>query len=738
MTKKNALLLTACSLFALASCGGETPASSSINASSESSSASSSESLGRLSVESSGVSFCQYDKIDYDNFSVKDSSSGEKVASFSIWYDNEELKDGESRFLKVGTLALVFKATGYEDFSFSIDVKRSTNLSETLSIVSSPKKTSYKKGDTFDEDGLSLALSLSYTRKSTEDVEETIPVESYEIKIEGQEASGYVFQEEGHTLKYALIEAKNIEGESIVASLPLVVDSSSKEAGSAKIEDKEEKYVWTSDESEMKVSFYNANVSKEKAYYSPEEINLDFNLNSYCNKDCALFRQTPSLGNVPLLVVPVVLNGFEEYATEENRTKIEKAFFGKSEEGDDAPGCSLSSYYYYSSFQQLHFCGEVTPYFNPTKEGYMGYTNPYGFSTSTPGSIAKDALDWASKTQGIDLDEYDSDDDGYVDGIWLIYVESPTTPLTGNVSAFWPFTSTAAVSPGTKENPTANTFAWAGTEHLYGSRAMPSYVEKQGVDAHVIMHETGHMLGLNDYYSYQPVSTGEGRYSPLGLMDMMDRDFGDHNPYSKILLGWVKPYLVLDDCEISIPSNQVQNSVFLLPYDEKVYKFDDLGRVILNPFDEYLLLDYYTYENLYKDSCENEGQSYSFPSSSGARLYHVDARVLSYENNSFSLPNDPDEVMTSSKQYYRLITNSQAGERAESNYGVKGLEDYFDEVRLISKDNVKVDGFDIPSENSLFKVGDAFKFEDYSSQFFEGGLDSKKTFSTQFEIVSIG
>lgn len=731
MTKRKTLLLLSTAFCLLASCASQGGAAT--NSSIETSQAS----FGALSVEAKAKAFYQYDAISYEDFAVK-GSSGEKVSGFSIWLGEEELVDKESRLLKVGTLTLLFKAEGYSSFSYSIDVKRSTNFSQSLSLSSLPKKTSYQNGESFSSDGLKLSLSLSYTRQSNENVEESIPLEDYSITIEGKEAEGYVFKGEGHALKYALIEGKDIQGKSLYYSLPLSLEAASREETNPAIADEEEKYAWTSDASKMSVSFSNPSQSKGKAYYSPEEINLDFNLNSYCNKDCASFRQTPSLGEVPLLVVPVVLNGQEENATEENHKLIEKAFFGKSEENDKSPECSLASYYYYSSFKQLRFTGKVTSYFNPVKEGYKGYAHPYSFNTSTPASLAKDALDWASKTQGISLDDYDSDDDGYVDGIWLIYVEGGSSNLTGNFSAFWPFTSTAALNPGSKENPSANTFAWAGTAHLYGSLALSSYVKKQGVDAHVLMHETGHMLGLNDYYSYQSVSTGEGYYSPLGFMDMMDKDYGDHDPYSKLLLGWIKPYLILDDCEISIPSNQVQNSLFLLPYDGKTYQKDGLGRIILNPFDEYLLLDYYTYENLFKETYEADSSSYSFPTVSGARLYHIDARVVRYEKGSFILPEDPDEVLTSNSSYYRLITNSQAGERAEGSYGVKGLESYFDEIRVIPEDNVKISGLNSPSESALFKVGDEFNIESYSSQFYQGEFDNKKTFSTSFKIVSIG
>ncbi|MGD0782738.1 MAG: hypothetical protein ABSA30_07760 [Candidatus Aminicenantales bacterium] len=52
------------------------------------------------------------------------------------------------------------------------------------------------------------------------------------------------------------------------------------------------------------------------------------------------------------------------------------------------------------------------------------------------------------------------------------------------------------------------------------------------------MHETGHALGLPDYYDYDPtVGPGGG----LGELDMMDADRGDHNCFSKMLLDWVTP-----------------------------------------------------------------------------------------------------------------------------------------------------------------------------------------------------
>lgn len=218
----------------------------------------------------------------------------------------------------------------------------------------------------------------------------------------------------------------------------------------------------------------------------------------------------------------------------------------------------------------------------------------------------------------------------------------------------------------------------------------------------------------------------------------MDGNVGNHNPYSKMLLGWIKPYVVLGDCSIEIPSSQVENILFLLPYDGKTYGKDEEGRIVLNPFDEYLVLDYYSPENLYKDVYGRNGSSYVYPSAKGGRLYHIDARALIYSNGQYTLPSDPDSILDSHELFYRCISNSQAGERAESNYS-KQIKDYFDEVRLISKDNRLVDGsLNKPSNDSFFQAGDSFSLKDYGNQFHYGGkFDNEKSFSTEFAITSL-
>ena len=55
--------------------------------------------------------------------------------------------------------------------------------------------------------------------------------------------------------------------------------------------------------------------------------------------------------------------------------------------------------------------------------------------------------------------------------------------------------------------------------------------------AHTLIHETGHVLGLPDYYSYK--EKGVGDKSGIATFDMMYSNNGDHNGFSKWMLGWV-------------------------------------------------------------------------------------------------------------------------------------------------------------------------------------------------------
>jgi len=73
-----------------------------------------------------------------------------------------------------------------------------------------------------------------------------------------------------------------------------------------------------------------------------------------------------------------------------------------------------------------------------------------------------------------------------------------------------------------------NTYSWQWEARPYPGTFNPR----------VVIHETGHALGLPDYYDYDGSIGPDGG---VGGLDMMDGNWGDHNCFSKFLLDWINP-----------------------------------------------------------------------------------------------------------------------------------------------------------------------------------------------------
>ena len=102
---------------------------------------------------------------------------------------------------------------------------------------------------------------------------------------------------------------------------------------------------------------------------------------------------------------------------------------------------------------------------------------------------------------------------------------------------------------------------------------------------------------------------------------MMDCSLGDHNAFSKMLLGWNRPYVPTGSSKIHLRPSQGNGDCVLLP----------LGEYNGTPFDEYLLLEFYTPTYLnYADSALRSDPSMSLMKVPGIKAYHVDGRLGVY------------------------------------------------------------------------------------------------------------
>ena len=370
----------------------------------------------------------------------------------------------------------------------------------------------------------------------------------------------------------------------------------------------------------------------------------DYDYLSYSGMDVLGGKGMPSRGNVNILVVPVQFTNvsFDNSQVEGTHTVqdvLEEAFFGTSE---DTPWESLASYYEKASYGKLHIGGTVT----------NTYTAPFADTSVSKNdsswvrSLIPNIVTWLKTPEGgsLNMADYDANDDGRIDGIEIVY--TTTIPVeydsqTGEslAGAFWNYTFN--LSGSSMASPTAGRVFWSRWDFVCNSYYVDSPkglkvtrgTSINKVDAHTIIHETGHMMGVNDYYSYDKTE------SPAGCVDMMDQNVGDHNPYSKMGLGWVEPWVVdgsKNNFEITIPSF-TETGKFLLLRDTVVDPYND------TPYDEYLILSFYTPTGVneedsdgypeWKNSIGSTGESthghagtYDHP---GLQVFHVDTRPAS-------------------------------------------------------------------------------------------------------------
>lgn len=345
------------------------------------------------------------------------------------------------------------------------------------------------------------------------------------------------------------------------------------------------------------------------------------------------YRYLPSTGDRKILVVPIQFE--DSQFTETQLERLKYTFFGESSETGWE---SVSSFYKRSSYGNLNITGEVSTALT-LNQTTSEFSSNYKKNSSNTKTYTDFVLDAALKklASSIDLSQYDTDNDGYIDAVWLVY--SANYNRKDSSSPFWAYTTWES-SPKTidgTDNLKGCLYSWASIdftiEKKYPSSITYNSNNTKNGDAHTYIHETGHMLGLDDYYSYD-YDSSTNFDTPVGGIDMMDMNIGDHCAFSKYLLGWIKPlvvteeYLKSNNYELTLSSltdnsKSTENKAFLLPcYSDGSIRYNG------TPFDEYLLIEYSTASNLNEsDSKEKYSNGLRGYTKNGVLVYHIDARV---------------------------------------------------------------------------------------------------------------
>jgi M6 family metalloprotease-like protein len=416
----------------------------------------------------------------------------------------------------------------------------------------------------------------------------------------------------------------------------------------------------------------------------------------------------PSIGDVNMLVIPISFSDAScsliPLGCEETRQDIQQAFFADEE---DIPWHSVASYYAQSSYGKLNIQGTVSPWFTPSITAVELSNNASLLNTE----VIFPALAWYKNNFVPEARTLDQDSDGYLDAVYFIYSLdfNPQDETYGeDKDVFWAFVSYVGGQPNVAD-PTLFHYGWSSFQFMYedgtyqrsangkvvfdenNELIFNPYKDSNGrllVDAHVYIHEVGHLLGLVDYYSYQSTI---GDWGPSGALDMMDYNVGDHNAFSKSLLEWTYPVVVQDSGVFTLNSfTETGNFILLTPqYNETL-------------LDEYVIIELSTPTGLnQKDAFASYAGRYprvfSIP---GIKIYHIDSRVaeMAVIDGRFQL-----------SQYTTTVQPNGNYRIAHSNTYNRGINPEFKLIHLLESSGIntfKHNGF--ATNQTLFTQGDTF------------------------------
>ncbi len=380
----------------------------------------------------------------------------------------------------------------------------------------------------------------------------------------------------------------------------------------------------------------------------------------------------PSKGEVKALVFMVE---FPDVANEQAQTAEKR----KEELFNIKDADSFSGFYYTSSYGQLKLDGDVYGYY--TAQNNSTYYEEAGYYAGRQ-LLLNELLEFYDEQ--IDYSDYDADGDGLVDALYIEYAHK-----TSDWGSFWwsykcPWIDNEGVEQVCLDGVSVSNYVWLSSMASEEYNLNDTY-----------KHETGHLLGLADYYDVlEGVSDGA-----LGTFDMMTTNRGDHNAFSKMLLGWLEPIEISEETDIRLRSSQLYpDAAILYPNGDK-------------SSDEYFMIEYITADgaNSKQENILGDG---------GIRVWRVNAKLnesgtdYAYYNTcegkklleavgicNYSIANDSDGDLRNIEGLYNRANIYFEGDELSpystpSSYIYGESEDYFGpfESSGITMNEIRIDG----------------------------------------------
>jgi len=288
----------------------------------------------------------------------------------------------------------------------------------------------------------------------------------------------------------------------------------------------------------------------------------------------------PSDGSPRVLTL---LIAFEDLLGYTDPLVVDDRLYGNGE-SSAYPYESMTNFYRRSSYGLLDIAGSTLGW----------YTTPYPRSEVVESYVGRQALIKEVfthyDTEGHDFSQYDNDGDGVIDYLVIVW-----TGAHGEWASFWWGYQTSFWNDNFEvDGVQIGTYSWQWENYDWPGE----------FDPEVVIHETGHALGLPDYYDYDDAIGPRGG---VGGLDQMDGNLGDHNAFSKWVLGWLTPEIC----------NEASHQLLLAPNDETPEATVLMhGNPVTDPYAEYFMVQHR----------RRQGNDAEIPND-GLLIWHLDARL---------------------------------------------------------------------------------------------------------------
>ncbi|MDO4723050.1 M6 family metalloprotease domain-containing protein [Porphyromonas circumdentaria] len=342
----------------------------------------------------------------------------------------------------------------------------------------------------------------------------------------------------------------------------------------------------------------------------------DFKNAVYKRRETSPLRESFSRGTFPSKGSPkglVILVQYKDvkFQIKEPQKAIHAQMNEKGYNKGKATGSALD---YFSD--QSH--GQFTPIFDVfgpiTLKRPMAYYGQKSYLSNDAHApdMVKEACEQLSE-QNIDFSQYDNDNDGVVDLVFIIYA-GYSEAQGGPSAAIWPhaWTMTEAGYHDVKLG-TIKVDRYACTSELKGA----SGVFLDGIGT--FCHEFTHCFGLPDFYDTAAIFTGNYGVGRWSLMDCGSYNNSSHTPagytsYERMFVGWLEPRQLTQPTLITLNPINTHNEACIIHSDANK--------------DEYFLI-----ENRQKNGWD------SYLPGNGLMITHVDYSRSAWETNSVNRTN---------------------------------------------------------------------------------------------------